>query len=41
MAGNLASYDRLDELTEPSLPVAYPRSPGCRPQPEDNPLNAW
>ena len=41
MAGNLASYDRLDELTEPSLPVAYPRSPGCRPQPEDNPFNAW
>ena len=41
MAGNLASYDRLDELTEPSLPVAYPRSPGFRPQPEDNPLNAW
>ncbi len=41
MAGNLASYDRLDELTEPSLPVTYPRSPGCRPQPEDNPLNAW
>ena len=41
MAGNLASYDRLDELTEPSLPVAYPRSPGCRPQPQDNPLNAW
>ena len=41
MAGNLASYDRLDELTEPSLPVAYPRSPGYRPQLEDNPLNAW
>ena len=41
MAGNLASYDRLDELAEPSLPVAYPRSPGLRPQPEDNPLNAW
>ena len=41
MAGNLASYNRLDELAEPSLPVAYPRSPGVRPQPEDNPLNAW
>ena len=41
MAGNLASYNRLDELAEPSLPVAYPRSPGFRPQPEDNPLNAW
>ena len=41
MEGNLASYNRLDELTEPSLPVAYPRSPGFRPQAEDNPLNAW
>src|SRR5438876_1391718 len=41
MAGMLASYARLDELTEPMLPVKYPRSPGFRPQPEDNPLGAW
>ena len=41
MAGMLASYARLDELTEPTLPVKYPRSPGFRPQPEDNPLGAW
>ena len=41
MAGMLASYARLDELTEPTLPVQYPRSPGFRPQPEDNPLGAW
>jgi amidase len=41
MGNALASYARLDELTEPTLPVNYPRSPGCRPQPEDNPLGAW
>ena len=34
----LGSYARLDQLTAPSLPVKYPRSPGVRPQPEDNPL---
>ena len=37
----LDSYARLDQLTAPSLPVKYPRSPGARPQPEDNPLGAW
>ncbi|MDQ5853650.1 MAG: amidase [Chloroflexota bacterium] len=41
MAGVLASYARLDQLTEPTLPVKYPRTPGYRPQPEDNPLGAW
>ena len=25
----------------PLLPVKYPRSPGWRPAPEENPLNAW
>lgn len=39
--GVIASYRRLDELTEPKLPVKYPRSTGYRPAPEDNPLNAW
>lgn len=41
MADGIASYSRLDELTEPTLPVKYPRTPGFRPQPEDNPYNAW
>src|SRR5262249_27009525 len=41
MGNALASYARLDELTEPTLPVTYPRSPGFRPQPADNPLGAW
>jgi amidase len=41
MAPVLMSYARLDQLTEPTLPVKYPRSPGYRPQPENNPLGAW
>ena len=41
LAPRLASYARLDQLTAPSLPVKYPRTPGYRPQPEDNPLGAW
>ena len=27
----MASYERLDQLPEPSLPVKYPRTPGHRP----------
>ena len=41
MGGMLESYARIDKLTEPSLPVKYPRTPGFRPQPEANPLGAW
>jgi len=41
MAATLASYDRLDELSEPKPQVKYPRTPGYRPAPADNPLNAW
>jgi hypothetical protein len=41
MRGTLESYARLDELTEPTLPVKYPRTPGFRPQPEDNSFNGW
>jgi len=41
MGGVLASYTRLDELPEPKLPVRYPRLPGHRPTPEENPFNAW
>ncbi|HEY7201775.1 MAG TPA: amidase [Candidatus Dormibacteraeota bacterium] len=41
VAGALASYARLDQLAEPALPVRYPRTPGHRPAPEENPLNAW
>ena len=41
IAGSLPAYERIHELVEPKLPVKYPRTPGYRPQPEDNPLNAW
>lgn len=41
MDGTVSSYNRLDELTEPTLPVKYPRTPGYRPQSHENPHNAW
>lgn len=41
MDGPLASYRRVAELPEPKLPVKYPRQPGYRPSPQENPLNAW
>jgi amidase len=41
MAGSIDSYNRLDELAEPKLPVKYPRAPGYRPAPEENRYNAW
>jgi amidase len=41
MKGVLASYDRIDQLVEPSPEVRYPRSGGRRPEPEENPLGAW
>lgn len=41
IAGSLPSYERIHELTEPKPEVKYPRTPGYRPEPADNPLNAW
>ncbi|MGH6802191.1 MAG: hypothetical protein ACREC3_02340 [Methyloceanibacter sp.] len=41
MDGTLGSYRRIAALAEPKLPVKYPRTPGYRPAPEGNPLNAW
>jgi amidase len=41
MAGSITSYNRLDQLPEPKLPVKYPRTPGYRPGPEENRFNAW
>jgi amidase len=35
------SFRRLEELPERKLDVKYPRTPGYRPAPEDNPLNGW
>jgi amidase len=41
MDGVLASYRRLDQFTEPTLPVKYPRDAGHRPSASENRLNAW
>ena len=41
MAPILASYARMDQIPEPALPVRYPRLPGYRPGPDENPLGAW
>ena len=41
MDGVLASYRRLDQFAEPTLPVKYPREAGFRPPASDNRLNAW
>lgn len=41
MGDILKKVNRLDRLAEPTLPVKYPRTPGFRPLPEDNPFNAW
>src|SRR6059036_3609543 len=35
------SYRRIDQLSEPVLPVRYARTGGYRPTAEENPLNAW
>src|SRR5919202_2497273 len=36
------SYQQIDQLAEVEPPpVKYPRSSGYRPEPEENPLNAW
>lgn len=37
----MASYRRLDQLSEPALPVSYARTGGYRPMEAENPLNAW
>jgi amidase len=41
MDGNLSIYEVLDSLPDDLPPVNYPRLPGHKPAPEENPLNAW
>ena len=41
MAGALALSDRIDELPQPQFEVKYPRTPGYRPTPEEDPLNIF
>ncbi|MCQ4159298.1 amidase [Roseomonas sp. GC11] len=41
MDGAVASYDIVDAMPDEKPRVAYPRTPGYQPGPEENPLNAW
>lgn len=41
MKGNLEAYDIVDKLPDEKPIVQYPRTPGFRPDPKDNKLNAW
>ena len=41
IGGAVHAYRRIEELPERKPPVKYPRSPGYRPGPEENPHNAW
>ena len=37
----IGAYNELDRMPDELPPVAYPRRPGRRPPPEDNPYGAW
>jgi amidase len=41
MEGNFAAYDLVDQMPDEVPVVKYPRTPGYRPSPEENPHNAW
>ncbi len=41
MQGLFDSYDIVDAMTEPLPETKYPRTPGRRPDPEENPFGAW
>ena len=41
MAVAFRTYQALDRLAEPRPSVAWPRTPGHRPGPGENPYNAW
>ena len=35
------NYDKLNQFIEFRPATKYPRTPGYRPPPEENPYNAW
>ena len=41
MQGVFDRYDIIDQMPDDIPQVRYPRTPGYRPQPKDNPNNAW
>src|SRR5579862_877493 len=38
---SLQAYNLVDQMPDEMPPVAYPRQPGRRPLPEENPYGAW
>ncbi len=41
MQGLFERYDAIDAMPDEIPPVTYPRTPGYRPGPDENPLGAW
>lgn len=41
MEGLFEAYDLVEEMPAPVAEMKYPRSAGVRPDPENNPFNAW
>ena len=41
MEGTMQAYDRVEQLPDDLPEVRYPRTPGTRPAPTENPLDAW
>ncbi|RTM15317.1 MAG: amidase [Bradyrhizobiaceae bacterium] len=41
MQGQLDAYDLVDSMVAPPPEIVYPRTPGVRPDPVDNPFGAW
>lgn len=41
MGDYVAAYNLVDLMPDMLPEIAYPRTPGVKPAPEDNPLNAW
>ena len=41
MSGGIRALRRIDDLVEERPEVKYPRTPGRRARPEENPYNAW
>src|SRR5260221_9624427 len=41
LAPAFEAYNRLDQMPDELPPVVYPRPPGRRPSPEENPHRAW
>jgi len=41
LQGSIAAYNLIDAMPDEVPPVTYPRTPGYRPGPDENPRNAW